>query len=673
MKTPIVLLLAQIICLAAEAPRTGLYLNGAWDTVLNADGDKIPAAGWAPRRAPAMPLSATSAWYRHSFRLPREWFLPDRRFLLQLDKVGHYAAVYCNGRMVTEHYGQFTPFEADLTSALRGGQDNEIAIFAHNASGKYARPGVTLDDPMEGAAYRGATDRPAQRNWVGIVGDIVLAWRPAIHVASVQVIPSVRKKRLDIRVETGGATSGMTLRAAVLDGGKVALRLADKPLDQNGAARLEAEWPNPVLWGPEPYGTPKLYVLRAELVSRGIVIDRNFTRFGFRETWVEGRDVMLNGKKLWMSGTYFKKLNSIRYLNDRRPQALAIEAMQASGLNTLHGHWDDLGEPFLDRCDEMGMLVLAGFYCDGRPQIQSKADPGWEDWMAATCSQWARRVRNHPSIVIWRPIDLGPNNMVSHTGQFNTKLAKRVRIEDASRPFADGSEGAEIAAWAQSPLKDPRQPQGEYDDASRMAEKFAGSTQPFLTKEIYAGFGSDPGNLGKFFRVFQDKSLSTGSTGVIVQHIPLISASNPFRITWLSESGAGNRDVLAVTQQDSLPNWCDPEKPAWTPTPYSELFADLYKQSMQRNPAPYSGERAGELLVSGLAPDDLAILMPHDPALLEPLGARVAADGTAWIVERVAGEYRLHYQGGSLPVRARAPKLPRKPGYKYVERLVLRH
>jgi hypothetical protein len=478
----------------ADLPRAEIYLNGAWDTVLNAGGEQIPAGGWSPRRTPAMPLAtdppATSIWYKHAFRIPSEWVRPERRFFLKLDKVGHYAAVYCNGRRIAEHYGQFTPFEADLTTALHKSESNEIAIFVHNASGKYARPGVTIDDSREGNAYRGATDRPAQRNLAGIVGDIILCWRPVAHVAGVQVIPSVRNKRLEARVEAAGGGSGasrLALRAAVLDGGKLVLQLPEKTMAPHGASILEAAWNNPLLWGPEPYGTPKLYVLRTELLSRGKVIDRHFTRFGFREVWVEDRDVLLNGKKLWMAGTYFKKLNSVRYLNDRRPQSLAIAAMQASGLNTLHGHWDDLGEPWLDRCDETGMLVLAGFYCDGRPQIQSKSDPGWEDWMADTSAEWARTVRNHPSIVIWRPIDLGPNNMVSHTRQFNTRLAERVRREDGTRPFADGSEGGEIGAWAQSPLKDQRKPLGEYDDGSRMVERFASSAQPFLTKKSMPG------------------------------------------------------------------------------------------------------------------------------------------------------------------------------------------
>jgi hypothetical protein len=659
--------------------RAEICLNGSWETVVNAPGDAIPAVGWTSRRVPALPIASTdppttSVWYRQRFTLPRAWFRPGRRFLLTLGKVGHYAALHGDGRLIAEHHGQFTPFEADITSVLQPGQACEIALFVHDASGKYARPGAVLEDPREGNAYRGATDRPEQRNWVGIVGDVILSWRPAASIADVQVIPSVRTRRLEVRADTAGAgrdQAPLAIRAAVLDDARSVLELAAKPLPREVEGRaglsLEAAWTDPVLWGPEPYGTPRLYVLRTELVAGGVVVDRRFTRFGFREVWVDGRDVLLNGKKLWMTGTYYGKLMPPRYLNDRRPQSMAIAVMQASGLNTLHGHWDDLGEPWLDCCDEMGMLVLAGYYCDGRPQIQSRADPGWEAWMGETCSEWVHAVRHHPSIVMWRPIDIGPANVMPRSRALFNSLASRVRREDATRPFVFGSEDSEIDAWAQSPLKDPRD-KTQYDDGSRMVERFTGTKKPFLTKEIYTGFG-DVENVSRFFRTFAEKSHALGGTGLIVQHLPLIVRSRPFAIDWLSQSGLGNRDASPTVSPGNLPNWCDPSQPTWTPSPYSDLFRTLHVKFLNRAPAASALERAAELLVTGLAADDLALLVPDDPAVSEALGVRAAEDGTAWIVPPRSGDYRLHHAGGSQRVQVPARISTRKPGYDDVERI----
>src|SRR5579871_5915442 len=200
-QTAILVLASVSSCVLPAAPpdpsaliRTEICLNGTWDTALNADGGQVPSAGWSSRRVPAMPITAnppaTSIWYRSTVRIPIQWLKPERNFLLKIDKAGHYAAVYWNGKRMGEHYGQFSPFEIDVTPAMQPG-DNEIAIYVHNASGKYARPGVDVTDAMEGNAYRGATDNPAQRNWIGIVGDISLAWRPAAHISDVFVITSV--------------------------------------------------------------------------------------------------------------------------------------------------------------------------------------------------------------------------------------------------------------------------------------------------------------------------------------------------------------------------------------------------------------------------------------------------------------------------------------------------
>ena len=251
-----------------------------------------------------------------------------------------------------------------------------------------------------------------------------------------------------------------------------------------------------------------LGTLRTELVSSdGKILDRVFTRFGFREVWLSGQDVMLNGRKLWMAGAYHGKHSALRDLNDRRPMAAMTSVMRSAGLNTLHGHWDDLGRNWLDLCDETGMFVVAGFSCDGRPQIQSKADAGWADWMTATCTEWVRARRNHPSILVWRPTDVGPSGIERFISldDFHAAIAAEVRKHDpAHRPIADGSD---IAAWGQPPED---RATGEY---TNFAPLQAGhdSGKPFMCKEIYGGFNS-PDKYLAFSRGFYKRSFDLGST-----------------------------------------------------------------------------------------------------------------------------------------------------------------
>jgi hypothetical protein len=602
----------------ASLPRAEICLNGPWQ----ADG--------ATRRVPEMPIATDpptpSVTYRRSVHIPADWIAPDRRFVLYFEKVGHYAAVSFDGAKIGEHYGQFTPFEFELPANLKAG-DHQISVEVHSALGKYVREGADFDDPLIGNAYRGATDKIEQRNWIGIVGDVYLKWRPTEHIDDIFITPSVRHHTLESKITTVGAEgANFTLRASVLDNGKQVLAIPAKPA--GASVTLNAEWRDPVLWGPAPYGKAKLYTLRTELLKNGKVVDRQFTRFGFREVWIEGRDVLLNGKKLWMAGTYFGKLVPIRYINERHQQAEMIAIMQSSGLNTLHSHWDEPGQPWLDRCDEMGMLVLGAFVCDGRPLIESKADSGWIDWMATTGRQWVRANRNHASIVMWRPIDVVPPGVPGQRDAVWPRLAEVVKQEDGTRPVADGSD---IAAGAQNAFLD--QANHIYDDGSKMAKELAASTKPYLTKELYVGFTPVP-QMTKFFSDFYEKAYTGGSTGVIVQHMPLTEGAPPQPMTWLSESGEGNRPA----------KFHPPDGP---PTPYSKLFADLYTKLTKQTAKPQPIEKAPELLVSKLPPSEAALLVPADPSTNETIGVSAAADGTAWFYAPEAGDYILQAGGRS--------------------------
>ena len=186
---------------AGASLRASICLNGMWEAVPGGDDMKMPDAGWKPTRTPALPMTdeghPTAMWYRLALDVPADWGRPGRTFFIEFEKVGHYAAVLCNGQKVGEHYGQFSPFEVDLTPAFKPGQKNDIAVYVHDASGRYVRPGAVVDDPLVGPSYRPGAMGAAARNWIGIVGDITLSWRPTANVSDVFVVTSVRQKSVE--------------------------------------------------------------------------------------------------------------------------------------------------------------------------------------------------------------------------------------------------------------------------------------------------------------------------------------------------------------------------------------------------------------------------------------------------------------------------------------------
>jgi hypothetical protein len=163
-----------------------------------------------------------------------------------------------------------------------------------------------------------------------------------------------------------------------------------------------------------------------------------------------------------------------------------------------------------------------------------------------------------------------------------------------------------------------------------------------LTKEIYGGFG-DFENTGRFFRTFYEKAYTGGGTGMIVQHLPIVQGGPPVPLTWLSQSGEGNRETHVPEAQAEF-----------KPSPYSQLFAELYKQFTKQAPAARNGDTAGEVLVSGLQADDVTFLIPQDPETDQAVATRAAADGMAWSVAPRAGANHLYYPGGSRVVQIAA-------------------
>ena len=665
------LFLSDMRAVAAEGPgaslRASVCLNGMWEAAPATDELSMPDAGWGPMRTPALPLSEEghprAKWYRLALDVPADWARQGRRFAVEFEKVGHYAALFCNGMQVGEHYGQFAPFEVDLTPAFRPGERNVIAVYVHDASGRYVRPGAEVGDPTVGPSYRPGALGEAARNWIGIVGDVTLSWRPVAGVGDVFVVTSVREKSLEARVELDpqAVGEGVVCRGAVLDGDRVVLNLPAQPAA--GHLSLHAPWADPVLWGPPPYGVPKLYVLRTELVKDGRVLDRAFTRFGFREVWVDGRDVLLNGRKLWMVGTYGVWLAPGRYINDRRPMAAEIRAMQAAGLNTLNCHWDSLGRTYLDLADEMGMFVWSSMYCNSQVAYQPNADAGWADFMVGQAAEWAHAVRNHPSVMAYRPFCGAPKNLgaVADAREFATAVDRAVREEDGTRPMGnrtdiyDHNQGSTNA-------------QGAYDDASGLARVLRSAGKPVMTVEIWTGF-SDVEGMSGFFRKFYDTAYAGGETGFIPQHLPFFRPVD-FTPSWLSLSGPGNRDTDWRVRQ-RLVNWCDPARPATEKEPYGRLFAELYQAHTGRALQVYAGERPPEVLVSAAPGGEVVFMQPADADVGPTRGLLAAPDGTAWFVLPRAGAYRMSADGAEKDLEVAPQSGVPQPGYDDVQRVSL--
>jgi hypothetical protein len=639
--------LCACCCVAQDgvgtAVRAELNLNNNWNFVLNQTQDQIPTSGWQTTRVPAMPIEdgTTSVWYEQSLNVRSTWVQPGRRYFLRVGKAGHYAAVYWNGILMGQHFGQFSPFEIEITNLVAG--NNVIDIYVHKADTKYVRAGVTIDQSScppavpdcIGNSYRShALQGPLARNWVGLAGDLTFSWRTQQYIADVFPATSVRNKTITVSVKVTGNVPAATAKATVMDGSTVVLALPAQTVT-TGMAVLSSPWTNPVLWGQPPYGQPKLYTLRTDLLdSSGHILDTRFDRFGFREVWVSGKDVLLNGLRLWAAGEYPSTISPVVYVNDRRPAAFFLHIMEQSGFTSFSGHWDDLDTAMLDEADEMGILIVGSVYCSGPAnisQVQVDNVSGWTGWMTSTMTEWVQAVRNHPSIVMWRPTDILPPGINPATAW--PKFAAAVRAADTTgRPIADGSD---VDWW------DEEWGATKCNDGSRFANKLSHESKPLFTKEVNGTLSLSC--LPSFFDTFYGLSYGTDSEGAVGFHLGRVDLFDykPFPVRWFSISGQGNRPSSSAF----LPNWI---ARSFVPAAFDTQFASLFQTYTGLpilNTSPTSGEYQASAIPSGTTTAFLSSL----DGTGNPVGVEVAGDGsgTAWFVVPSTGNYTLSYNPGS--------------------------
>lgn len=179
------------------------------------------------------------------------------------------------------------------------------------------------------------------------------------------------------------------------------LGLLSVPADS--VAEFTFRIPTPMLkpWTPGREGDPQLYRLNF-ILSDDLSTDCRTETFGFRDIRVEGRDVLVNGRK-----TLFRAENIAfqRALN-RWADVLFDEAwirrflraaVEDYGFNYLRIHLGHAYGKWYDIADELGLMIQDEwrFMHDDEPQGDDLAQTETE------FRRWVEQNVNHPSIVVW--------------------------------------------------------------------------------------------------------------------------------------------------------------------------------------------------------------------------------------------------------------------------------
>ncbi len=396
--------------------RPTLALNGDWEMcyVPGVDVGKTPPADakWMPVKVPSEQPTTKGhcAWFRRSFDAPT--YLTGERFVLNCDEILSTAAVYLNGTFCGECRRGSEPFEIDVTAGFKPGQRNEILIACQDwlAFSPRNRDRVLRgEEPVYKDGMIAPADYDAVEN-IGIRGPIRLEARPAVSVDDVAIVTSVRQSKLSLvyRLINKSATDQRTVVwPRVLDAGEMAMSLPSKAVvvPAGGTANVTIEAPALGLheWWPDD---PHLYVLETDLQPSSGARDTHLERFGFREFWIDGIKLVLNGTPVKLRsccvmgaiGRYAARPFSDP---DKRYEAIwnwQVSCKRDRDLQLVRTHlWSRFREG-VDLADETGLMVkLEG----GVHQVSFTLDDTF--WKAV--QDYETRLvgiyKNHASVMMW--------------------------------------------------------------------------------------------------------------------------------------------------------------------------------------------------------------------------------------------------------------------------------
>lgn len=433
-------------------------------------------------------------------------------FRLVFKGVSHTARVCLDGREIGSHYNAYTPFAVAVTDVMAG--RHLLEVYADNTFGEASALHIPNDYMSYGGISRGVLLEELTDTYIEYIHAVPVmekdGWKALISVKVKNWSAAGKACRLYLDL-AGIASEAMEL--ALEAGG-------EKTVDfQLSAAEAEA-------W---EIKNPKLYTVRATLSDENGAFDDQIDRMGFREIRTEGKDILLNGKKLRIRG--FCRHEDHPMFGCALPYAAIQQDLEtamdlgANAIRTAHYPNDEL---FLDLCDEQGILVWEENHARGLT-LEHMQNPNFERQAETCIEEMITAHINHPSVIIW-----GILNECASDTEYGYECYKKqydlIKHMDFSRPRSSASCKfktdicfglPEIVSYNLYPEWYHETPASEYvkDIYDWVQRESEGSGKPFLVTEIGAGaiYGFRSHTLCKWSEEYQAKALEDQITAVLEQ------------------------------------------------------------------------------------------------------------------------------------------------------------
>lgn len=324
------------------------------------------------------------------------------KYLLHFDGVMAYCEVYVNKQLVASHKGGYTPFVADVTTVIKQGENHLVVMVDSTERADIPPFGFVVDYLTYGGIYR----------------DVYLEEQPENYIehALVHITDDELFVRMLLHVEQ--PTDTVFVFNIYKD--QQLAYFFEREYDLKKTDVLVREKVYLDLW---TLDEPNLYELDIKVKDKTIYR----SRFANRQVAFTPTGFLLNNEPIKLMG--LNRHQSFPYVGYAMPSS--AQKMDADylkynlGVNIVRSSHYPPSRYFLDRCDEIGLLVF-----DEIPGWQHIGDERWKQVAKDNVKEMILRDYNHPSVVIWGVrINESPDD-----DAFYQETNKIARQYDTSRP-----------------------------------------------------------------------------------------------------------------------------------------------------------------------------------------------------------------------------------------------
>ncbi len=346
-----------------------------------------------------------SWWFRTDFQLAADY--RGKTLWLNFDGINYRANVWMNGREIASAdklVGTWRLFNLDISAVARPGETNSLAIEVfppqpHDLA-------ITLVDwaPMppdkEMGIWRDVhidTTGPVALRFPAVFTKLNL---PAADLAELTL-------RVDLQNSSDHAIEG-TLKGKIENiefSQQVQLSPNETKLVRFAPENFsQLKLKNPRLWWPAQVGPQNLYPLDLQFETGGKVSDSSHIQFGVRQVTSEIDDkghrvYSINGKNILIRGAGYSFDLLLRSSPER--QLAELTYVRDLNLNAIRLEGKLENDHFLELCDRMGILVMAGWCCCDQWEKWGDWDTENEVVAAASLRDQIRRLERHPAVFTW--------------------------------------------------------------------------------------------------------------------------------------------------------------------------------------------------------------------------------------------------------------------------------